>query len=822
MGKRRALRRFVLVAMGIGAAGLALGQPTLAQQEGLPPALAQAPIAFNIPAQDLNGALLAFASRADLQIFYDVQRVRGLRSAPLVGNFTPQQALSQLLSGTGIAFRFTGANTVSLEIAASGPQGGIQLDPVQVQGAFQVPPQAMIDNLPSAYAGGQVATGGQLGVLGNRSVMDTPFNQTSYTSKKAQDQQAKTVQDVLADDPSVRFTRPFNSPGSDLVTIRGFPVASNAWSFGGLYGILPTASPMAELAERVEILKGPSVMLNGMPPGGAIGGMVNVIPKRAPDEPLTQGTASYISAGQLGGHVDFGRRFGSDNKIGVRFNGVFRAGQTELQYNADQRGLAMLGLDYRGDGVRLSTDLGYQYQYISGITPYLSLGTGVQLPWAPNARSNPAAQPWGFQNRKDAFGVVRAEVDLAENVTAYAAFGAHDNRIGGVYSPFTTITNFNGTASSQAPFNVSTWTSFLTADAGVRADFNTGPVGHQAVISGTIYSQTDGSAVATGSQPAFATNIYNSTIVAQPSIATPASNKTAFSGLNNLAIADTLSGANKRIQLTAGIRLQQVNAVNYDAVSGLATSSYSESAVSPSISLVLKPLENVSLYGNWIQGLQQGAIVQQPFANAGTVFPPYKSTQYEFGVKVDWGTLTTTASVFQISQPSILTNTTTNTQFLGGEQVNQGLELNVFGEVAKGIRTLGGAMFLNPVLAKTQGGLTDGWIAPFTPQVTLNLGGEVDLGFVPGLTLTGRAVYTGIQYIDTTTFPRRTMPDWARFDVGARYAFENPGAPGKLLVARFNVDNVFDANYWAGSNSSTQFMFLGAPRTFRLSLTADF
>ena len=43
------------------------------------------------------------------------------------------------------------------------------------------------------------------------------------------------------------------------------------------------------------------------------------------------------------------------------------------------------------------------------------------------------------------------------------------------------------------------------------------------------------------------------------------------------------------------------------------------------------------------------------------IFAPYKSTQYEVGVKVDWGKLTTTASLFQISQPSLITNVATNT-----------------------------------------------------------------------------------------------------------------------------------------------------------------
>ncbi len=39
-------------------------------------------------------------------------------------------------------------------------------------------------------------------------------------------------------------------------------------AYGGLYGMLPIYTMMAELAERIEVLKGPSAMLNGMPPAG--------------------------------------------------------------------------------------------------------------------------------------------------------------------------------------------------------------------------------------------------------------------------------------------------------------------------------------------------------------------------------------------------------------------------------------------------------------------------------------------------------------------------------------------------------------------------
>jgi iron complex outermembrane receptor protein len=820
ISKRSTPRRANAIVAAVLAAGSLAGFDAPARAQS-PPQQAQASPAatFDIPAQPLAQALTTLGQQAGLQFAVTASVVAGKTSTPVAGAMTAEQALRLMLSGTGISYRFTSPMSVTI---TGGPDssGALQLDPIQVQGAFVVPPQAMIDNAPPVYAGGQVATGGQLGLLGNRSVMDTPFNQTNYTAKKAQDQQAKTVRDVLIDDPSVRITRGDTSPGTDQVKIRGFPVDNSDFSYGGLYGMLPTASIMAEMAERIEVLKGPSALLNGVPPFGSIGGNVNVVPKRAPKEDLTQATASYISGSQFGGHLDFGRRYGEDKQVGVRFNGVFRAGQTDLQYNADQRGLALLGLDFRGERLRLSADLGFQNQYISGITPYISLAAGVQLPYAPNARSNPTAQPWGYQERRDAFGVVRLEMDITDSVTLYASAGGHDYRMGGLYSAATTITNFNGAATALAPLNFSQYTSILTAQGGVRAMFNTASVNHELALTASTLQQTNGQ-VNVSQGGAFATNIYNPTLIARPNIPTPAANKTSASGFNSLGIADTISSLNNRVQLTAGLRAQNVQSANYNAITGALTTSYDQTVVSPAVALIVKPLENVSLYGNYIQGLQQGTVVQAPFANAGTILPPFVSNQLEVGVKVDWGRFTTSASLFQITQPSIITNTTTNTQSANGQQVNQGLELNLFGEVTKGVRILGGTMFLNPVLAKTQGGLTDGWIAPFTPQFTLNLGGEVDLPFLPGLTLAGRAIYTGAQYIDTT-WPRRMMPDWTRFDVGARYTFENPGAKGKMLVARFDIDNVLDANYWAGSNQTATFMFLGAPRTFRLSLTADF
>ena len=110
-------------ALGSAASILALSvgmtlavQTASAQQSTLPPAVAQEAIEFDITAQDLNTALLTFADRAGLQLVFDVGLVEGLRNAPLNGTFTAQEGLSRLLAGTGMTYRFSGDNTVLLNM----------------------------------------------------------------------------------------------------------------------------------------------------------------------------------------------------------------------------------------------------------------------------------------------------------------------------------------------------------------------------------------------------------------------------------------------------------------------------------------------------------------------------------------------------------------------------------------------------------------------------------------------------------------------------------------------------------------------------------
>jgi iron complex outermembrane recepter protein len=684
--------------------------------------------------------------------------------------------------------------------------------------ARTTPPTGMIGNLPPAYAGGQVATGGQVGMLGNRNVMDTPFNQTSYTAQTIQDQQARKLDDVLANDPSVRASVP-RGYGFDFVTIRGFDVSSSAYGINGLYGIASgySFSSLAAI-ERVEVLKGPGALLNGMPPGGGVGGSINLVTKRAGDVPITQMTNTFASRSQFGTHFDVGRRYGEQSEFGIRFNGAYRNGGTELANQSQELGTAALGLDYRGERVRLSADLGYEKNDIDAMTRFVVLGpslNGVPTPPDPRQKFVPS---WGYWNGEGKFALAQGEVDITENLTAYAQVGAVRGTTQYLYSDIR-LDNLNGNFTGTPRLNRQ-YRDQEGAQAGFRTQVDTGPVHH--AINFNVAGNQGEVGILNTTGAVFASNLYNPVQSPVPQLWVGAPPKMSDIHQSSYGIADTMSVLDNRIQFTVGVRQQYVASRSFSTTTGLQTGGYDSSATTPAYALVVKPLENVSLYANYIEGLEAGTVVSDAkYGNVGQVLPPYRTRQYEAGVKVDWGRITTTASWFDITKPfqvEIPAATAKPVLAQGGENQNRGIELNVFGEVTPGVRLLGGVMFINARQAKTQGGTFDGYRSFSIPDTQLNLGGEWDIPFVRGLTWTGRAIYTGGFFADqANTIP---VPDWTRFDTGLRYTFIGPWQ-NKPVVVRFQVDNVFNKSYWAGANTA-RYLYLGMPRTYLLSTTFNF
>ncbi|MFF7707588.1 TonB-dependent hemoglobin/transferrin/lactoferrin family receptor [Pseudomonas sp. NPDC007930] len=90
-------------------------------------------VPFNIPAQPLGEAVLAYAEQAGVQVFFESTRLAGLRSMAVTGEHTPREALALLLGSNPVSYSFQNEHSVSLErLQAQGD--ALLLGPVDITG----------------------------------------------------------------------------------------------------------------------------------------------------------------------------------------------------------------------------------------------------------------------------------------------------------------------------------------------------------------------------------------------------------------------------------------------------------------------------------------------------------------------------------------------------------------------------------------------------------------------------------------------------------------------------------------------------------------
>ncbi|NMX59744.1 TonB-dependent receptor [Pseudomonas sp. WS 5146] len=760
---------------------------------------------YQVPAGSLSAALTRFAGLAGVNLSVDPALVSGRSSAGLSGEYGVEEGFAQLLTGSG------------LQLQPMGTQA-YRLMPVPESGSLQLAPTSIVGTTGLAdgdtYAGGQVARRGSQGLLGSRDFMETPFSMTTYTAEAVKNQQARTLGDLVASDPSVRATNPAGGRYEQF-TIRGFSLFNSDVAYNGLYGVLPTYTIDMEMAERVDILKGPSQLINGISPRGSVGGGINVVPKRATDKDITSLTGTWASGSQAGGAVDVGRRFGEDNKFGIRFNGVKQSGDTEWDHQSVDREMAVLGLDFRGERLRLSTDVGHTERDTDAPQERVQVGANARVPSANDVRHN-YAQPWSKARTDDTFGTINGEFDLSDSVMLYGGVGARKSNHDFLRHAVS-VTN-NAGDFSVLPRDFTRDENVRTATAGVRSWLHTGPVSHEINLAASyFYMDFENGGARYAAAPS---NLYNPVETPTPSRPTRLDSKVytenRFSGV---ALSDTLGFFDERLLLTLGARWQRVKVDDWtDNVKG--ATAYDEEKVSPSGGILFKATDKLSLYANYMEGLSQGKIAPSTSINEDQIFPPFVSRQVEVGAKYDAGAFAVTAAVFRIKQPAYETNATTRVFGPNGKRQNDGVELSVFGEPLKGVRLLGGVMVIDSELTHTTNGTFDGNRAPATPKYNVNLGAEWDVPTVEGLTLTSRGIYSSSQYLDQSNV--KEIDAWTRLDVGARYAFK---VDDKHITLRANVENVADKRYWSSagaSDDSEPGLTLSTPRTYLLSATVDF
>ena len=663
----------------------------------------------------------------------------------------------------------------------------------------------------------EIVNGGSAGVLGDKPAIDLPFAIRSYDESLILNQQPRTLGDVLENDPTIRTTYGFGNASEQFV-IRGFTLFGDDVGINGLYGITPRQLVAPQLFQSVQVLNGASAFLNGAAPGGSgVGGSVNLELKRAGPTDLNRVTLSASENSSFGGSFDVSRRFGGNGEWGVRLNAAYRDGETSIE-REDRRTQVIGGaIDYDAGPLRFALDLAYQDIRVDDLRPKVTIGTAT-IPAVPEADAN-YAQEYTYTEMRDVFGTLSFEYDLADNAMIYAKAGARDGREEGIYGGITVTDAVTGDANGNASFIPRTDNN-EAIEAGLRTRLGEA-VTHEINFGGNVSWQVNRNAYDFRYGPGFAgfpTNIYETPQLALPSSSLVGGDlddpyPIARTRLWSAFASDTIGILDERLLVTGGLRLQSINVKSYGYNGGALTTEYDESAVTPVVGIVAKPLGNLSLYANRIEALQQGPTAPLDgnlVTNPGFVLAPRRSLQYEVGGKLALGDLFFGLTAYHLERPGEDVLADGSFGYVGVQR-HQGLEFTVNGDLTPDLRLIGGA-------ALTDAELVGGAKVPGVPEYAANADVEYDLAFLSGATLTARAVHTGPQWVDTAN--TLELDSWTRFDLGARYVFAAGDTP---VTLRVSVDNVANERYWASAfDAFSTALLQGSPRTFKASISADF
>lgn len=326
----------------------------------LPPVAAIAPAAaqtagthdFKIPGQPLGRALRTLAGQSGLQIAYRTAIASGTTAPAVRGTMTSEQALARLLATSGLRYAFTSANAVTIHdpaAAAAGartnPDGSVVLDTINVEGQTET---------ALGPVGGIVARRSATASKTDAALIETPQSISVVSREQMDRQSATTVSESLRYTPGVLTgTAGLQSKRFDPVFIRGFggfsAAATYATYLDGLkwhHGPRTSIQIDPYLLERVETFRGPSSVLYGQ---ATPGGFVNMVSKPPSDVARNEVFTSVGSYGRVEGGFDFTGPLNEDATLLYRLTGMGRVGETQIDFQDDERVLIAPSLTWAPD-----------------------------------------------------------------------------------------------------------------------------------------------------------------------------------------------------------------------------------------------------------------------------------------------------------------------------------------------------------------------------------------------------------------------------------------------------------------------------------------
>jgi iron complex outermembrane receptor protein len=667
-----------------------------------------------------------------------------------------------------------------------------------------------------------------LGPLGSLKILDAPYSIGVLPQELIQNSMATNFKDVSKYLPLVAYQE---QQGPDILRPQTRGMQGGNFQNSRMDGmqIFITVANALEQFEQIEVVNGVSASLYG--PANP-SGMFNFVSKRPTDYDLREVTVSYASDSLGTAHVDLGGKFDSNGIVSYRFNGVFGEGDAWVDHSHAKRVLGSLAIDVRPlQDTVIETNYSYYHLIDTGYPGWFTYSEKIVLPPAPDPTNVGYGQNYAGVDLLTRIGSVRLKHDF--NSDWHLVVGAlNQDASRNISTPVNNLTNNNGNYTSSLA-NGFAPRFIMTSDAAyLDGNFTTGPVAHDLTL-GTAGYKAQSYSVITPATPA-------SVLLGTANINNPVIFPLPAAGLPNVGLNfDSSTSYQQGVNLGDTIRFTDAWAArlavsqdwfhtdNYNAKAAL-VSEYANHGLSPTASLMYKPVSNMTVYATFASSLQAGDLAPAstpPLVNAGQSLPPYRSKEYEVGYKVSLEKIDLTAALFRIQRPFANINTADNAFEITGEQVNRGLELSAVGEVVQNLRVYGGVTLLNARLENTPHATTNDKIYVGAPKVKGNTLFEYSLPAVPGLVASFDWQFSGPRAAnDTNSF---FVAGYNLFDAGARYTST---ILTKTVTWRLSVDNLTDRHYWStvapsnltGANTGNLIGHFGTPRTVLAAVSIDF
>jgi iron complex outermembrane receptor protein len=669
------------------------------------------------------------------------------------------------------------------------------------------------------------------GSFGNAPLQDTPAAITVITRDQIDDRQPRTLSELARSDAALGDSYAPVGYYQD-VAIRGYALdLATGYRLNemSLVGEQPQA---LEDKERVEILKD----LGGLEAGVvAPGGLVNYVSKRPAD--VHTATVGTDSQGSRYLAMDVGGWLGPD--FGVRVNAAHDGIRSYVDHADGQRNFLALAIDWKiSPNATLQLDSNYQASSQRSVSGYQLLG-GTTIPAHPSRSRMLGFEPWQQPVGVDASNSTarfdyRFSDDWSAQLSAGHSRAVIDDNVAFAYGCFYSPDCASGATPGWffAPNGDYDIYDFRSPDdtrandearAVLKGSFDTGTISHEVSFGTSAFRRTIDRRpyvydyVGTGNiddvdPPYFA-----------PSPNQPGASVRRLTSWQHSVFALDRVHLGTQWQVLAGGRFVRLHERAYDDV-GVPERGTRLGKFLPQSAVLWQPTTRLTGYLSYSESLSLGNEAPYWTSNDGTTLAPLLSRQTEAGVKYAWSdALNLQAALYRIRQPYQFAQPDTSaagfTFVQQGDEVHTGLELNAAGRLSRNLRLTAS---INLIRARAQGTDTPGYEGHQVvnvPRLRSAVYLDYRLPFATDLSLLGGWRYASSNIATPNGLTR--VPAYHVFDAGLRYITQ---WSGHAVTLRLNVDNVFNHFYWrdTGSSGGDSYLFPGAPRLARLTLTYAF